>query len=158
MFACSSEVESRLPTARLLIPVAFQPVKKAPYVIFPMSHPRLGVSNMWFKLLTPQGRYLPMYSFSSEYSPLDTGPNMIVFSSYPISCGPFLQIWLYVSLAASLQSVFSEDCSTLRCMSEVFVGYVSSTYFFAIYIDIPLLFVVHSPNHVQLFATLWTAT
>ena len=34
VFPCSSEVESRLPTAPLLIPVAFQPVKKAhlPYV------------------------------------------------------------------------------------------------------------------------------
>ena len=52
-----------------------------------------------------------VFSFSSEYSPLGTGPNMIVFCSYPVSCGPFLQIWLYMSLAASLQSVFSENCS-----------------------------------------------
>ena len=53
VFACSSEVESRLTTAPLLIPVTFQPVKKAP---------RLVVPNMWFKLLTPHGRSLPMYS------------------------------------------------------------------------------------------------
>lgn len=104
-----------------------------------MSHPRLGVPNMWFKLLTFQGRSLPMYSpFSLWYSPWALVPTMIVFPSYPASCGHFLKIWLYLSLAASLQSVFSENYSTLRCMSEVIVGQVSSTSFFTIWIDSPL--------------------
>ena len=114
VFACFSEVESRLPIAPLLIPVAFQPVKKSP---------RLVVPNMWFKLLTSHGRSLQMYSpFSSEYSPLGTGPNMIVFHSYPVSCGPFLQIWLYIWVLLPVCSQFSvkiapENCSPAKKQS-----------------------------------------
>ena len=47
---------------------------------------------------------------------------LLYFPSYPILCGSFLQPWLYKSLSASLQLVFSENCSTSRCIFDVFMG------------------------------------
>ena len=44
------------------------------------------------------------------------------FSSYPITCIPFLQPCLYRSPSACFQLAFSENYSTRRCIFDVFVG------------------------------------
>ena len=46
----------------------------------------------------------------------------LFFPSYVITCVFFLQPWLYRSPYASFQVVFSENCSTCRCIFDVFVG------------------------------------
>ena len=46
---------------------------------------------------------------------------LLLFPSYLSLCGPFLQPWLYMSFPVNLQFVFSEKCSTWRCIFDVFV-------------------------------------
>ena len=48
--------------------------------------------------------------------------HVCLFLSYSILCVSFLQPWLYKSLSASLQLVFSENCFTCRCIFDVFMG------------------------------------
>ena len=45
----------------------------------------------------------------------------------PDSCGFSVQPWLYRSLSASLQLIFSENCSTFRCLLMCLCGEVSFT-------------------------------
>ena len=45
----------------------------------------------------------------------------LLFPSYPIPCGSFLQLLLFRILSARLQLIFSENCSTCRCIFDVFV-------------------------------------
>ena len=90
----------------------------------------LGRSAQWFSPLTPQGGSLSLCNSpsSSVYPPRGVGPDLITsLPSYPITCKTFLQTWLYKSLSASLQFVFSENCSTCRCIFDVSWGEVSST-------------------------------
>ena len=46
---------------------------------------------------------------------------LFFFPSYPITCVRFLQPWSYRSLSASFLLFFSENCSTCRCISDVFM-------------------------------------
>ena len=47
---------------------------------------------------------------------------LLLFPSCPISHVSFLQPWLYRSLSASFQLVFSENFSTCRYIFNVFMG------------------------------------
>ena len=80
--------------------------------------------SMWFSPLTPQGGSPNLCnSPSCVYPAKDASPDPITsLHFYPIPCGSFLQSWLYNSLSASLQFVFSENCSTCRCIFDVFMG------------------------------------
>ena len=51
---------------------------------------------------------------------------LLLFPSYLILCGSFLQLWLKGSLSAGIQLVFSENCCMYRFIFDVFVGQVSS--------------------------------
>ena len=83
--------KSRLCTALLLVPLAFQPAKG---LVCPVSDPRTGVPNMWLNQLTPQGRSPLMYSpFSFEFPPSRTGPDLITsFPFLPDSMWIFLTV------------------------------------------------------------------
>ena len=80
--------------------------------------------SMWFSPLTPQGGSPNLCnSPSCVYPAKDASPDPITsLHFYPIPCGSFLQRWLDNSLSASLQFVFSENCSTCRCIFDVFMG------------------------------------
>ena len=88
-----------------------------------MLDPKAGVLSMWLKPLIPQGGSPPAYSpLSSESPRRGTGPDLISPLPYlPNSMWIFLQSWLYKSLSTSLWLVFSENCSTCRCIYHVFV-------------------------------------
>ena len=74
------------------------------------SLPRIGLclSNLSFPLSS-----LPGVQILTQ---------MLLFPSYSIPCVSFLQPWLYRSPPASFQFVFSENCSTCRCILDMFMG------------------------------------
>ena len=65
-FTHSSRVESRLPTALLLVPLAFQPAKGS---LLPCVRSQ-GWNTQYVAQSTPQGRFLHVYSFFFPLSPL----------------------------------------------------------------------------------------
>ena len=79
-----------------------------------------------FSLLTPRGSSPPrVISLSTPGAQVPTWS--LFFLSYQITCGSFVQPWLYRSLSASLQLIFSEKCSTSRCIWVCLCGEVSFT-------------------------------
>ena len=120
--AHSSGLEFWFSTALLLVLLVFKPAKG---LVFPVSYSRAGVPNVWFELLTLQGGSLCPCNHSPLLGPLlgVQAPNpSLHFPSYLTLCVSFLQPWLYKSLPASLRFVFSENCSTCRCIFGVFGG------------------------------------
>lgn len=106
----SSGAESRLPTALILVSSAFQSGKGA-HFSFVELQPR--APNMWLEPLNFRDSLCPCISFSSESPPRD--PRLLLFISYLI---------LYVasySRSDSLQLVSSENCSTCRCIFNMFM-------------------------------------
>ena len=121
MCACFSQVESSLHTALLVVPLSLQ---LATGLIFPVLVPRVGAPVCGSNHSLP-GRISFPYNF---HFPLSLLPGAqvwsLLFPSYLILCGSFLQSWLYSSLSTNLQLVFSENCPTYRCIFDVFVGEV----------------------------------
>ena len=113
MCACFSQVESRLHTALLLVPLSLQ---LSTGLIFPVLVPRVGAPVCGSNHSLP-GRISFLYNF---HFPLSLLPGAqvwsLLFPSYLILCGSFLQSWLYSSLSTNLQLVFSENCSAYRCI------------------------------------------
>ena len=116
---CSSQVESRLPTALLLVLAVLQrglsPLGRTPG----LGHPICGLN-----LSLPRAGVCPSI-LPFPLSPLPGAQvltQLIFFPSEPIICVSFLQPWLYRSLSASFQLVFHDNCSTCRHILDVFVG------------------------------------
>ena len=91
----------------VLSPPHRSPGLRCPVCGLTYSLPRAGVypSNLPFPLSFLPGAQVPTQS--------------LFFPSYPIVCVSFLQPWLYRS-PVSFQLVFSENCSTCRCIFDVF--------------------------------------
>ena len=124
--ACSSQLESRLPTALLLVPLAHQPAKGAG---LPCIGPQGWGPSVWLEPLT-QGESLLMYwIFPPDTPHRVTGPNLITSL-------PFLpsSVWIFLTALVVLESLcqfpvsFSENYSTYinEWMLDVFMWVVSS--------------------------------
>ena len=110
-------VESRLLIALLLVPAFLLLAKCAclPCADTTPGPERLarGSHGSFFRA----NLYLCILPFSWRPLPRTHVPMLSVFSpSYRIMCASFLQPWLHRSLSASFQLVFSETCSTCRCI------------------------------------------
>lgn len=90
----SSLLESRLPTAFMLVLLALQPRE-----LFFLG-PRSGVLYMGLKPVTPP--VIPLL-FLSPFPGAQVPTRLVLFSSYPVLCGSFLQLWLYRSLSVNLR-------------------------------------------------------
>ena len=66
----------------------------------------------------PCNHPFPLSPFPGAYIPTQS----LLFFFYLIMCVSFLQPWLYKSVSASFQLVFSENCSTCRCIFVMFMG------------------------------------
>lgn len=83
----------------------------------------------WDAQIVAQPTYSPEWgstcrpSLVSRSLPFNTGLHMMppLFLSYRITWGAFLQLWLYSS-SSRFPLVFCENCSTLRCIFDVFLG------------------------------------
>ena len=110
-------MEPRLLIAVLLVP-AFLPLAKGaclscvgrtpgPECVVCGSHSSFFRANL----------YLCILPFSRRPLPGTHAPTLSLFSPfYRSMCASFLQPCLHRSLSASFQSVFSETCSTCRCI------------------------------------------
>ena len=91
-------------------------------------------SNMWLGLLTPQSW---LHSFLLVLLSPVPGARVLtwslLFSFYLIPFGTFLPSWMSLSLSANIQLVFIENCSTYRCIFDVFMGVVNYVSYFAIF-------------------------
>lgn len=72
--------------------------------------------------------------FSSSWA---GGHNLCLFPVLPASVEAFVQVWVYKNSSASFQLVFCENCSTCRCVFDVFVGRD----------ELLLCHLDHPPNH-----------
>ena len=119
--ACSSRVQFQFLTLPLPVPLVFRAVNGDS----PSSRPYS--SGLWFQHLTPQGGTQSMQSSllcALIGVPIPTWS--LPFSSCLIPCISFLQAWLYNSLSARCQFVFSKSCSRYRYIFDMFVRKVSS--------------------------------
>ena len=79
----------------------------------------------------------------------------LLFPSFPIPCGSFLQPWLYRSLSVSFQLVFSENAPCVCVFLMCSWGEVSSKYSnYAIYLFTLLLWVKNVACHISKQRTL----
>ena len=76
------------------------------------------------------------FAISSEFLPRVWVLVLLLCPSCLIPYGSFLQLWLYRSLSASLQLVFTESCSTRRCIFDVFVGGGKFSVFLLYHLDL----------------------
>lgn len=88
---------------------------------------------------SPGKVFRPVSSLSSSVSPsrVQVLSQLLLFPSYLILCGSFLQTWFYK--AVCLQFVFSEDCSTCRCIFDMFVSVGKLCVLLLCHLDIPSL-------------------
>ena len=84
------------------------------------SDPRTGVPSLQPSLLSPQGRCLCSFSFSTAGA---LSPTLLLFfPSYPIICTTFLHSGLYKSPSAIFQLVFNENHLLCRYVFDMFLG------------------------------------
>ena len=112
-YVCSSQIESKLPKALLLVPL---PIQLAKGTELPSVRPQGWCTQNMASTAHSQGSPLLSPLPGAQVPTLSP-----LFPSYPILYGSFLQPWLYRSLSATLQLVFSENFSTCRCIFEVFM-------------------------------------
>ena len=116
---CSSGAEFRLLTAPLLVPVVLQPAKGA---LLPCIGPQDWGAQSGSHFSLPRAGVCP------RILPVPLGPSQGQ-RSQP-NCFSFLHTWLHVYLSYSLGCigvlcqlvVFSENCSTYRCIFDVFMS------------------------------------
>ena len=80
--------------------------------------------------------------FTAPFQVCQSCPDAFMFLSYPVTWGSFLRLRLYKKSSASFQLVFCENCSTCRCIFDVFVwggGGSSTSFYSAILVSASLL-------------------
>lgn len=114
--ACSSWVQFQFLTLFLSVPLVFRAVNGDS----PSSRPYS--SALWFQGLTAHGGHsLYESSLLCALIGVPTPTWTLPFSSCLIPCVSFLQPWLYNSLSARCQFVFSKSCSRYRYIFDMFV-------------------------------------
>lgn len=104
-----------------LYPLVFTVAKE---IIFPVSDPRPQCPICGLNCLVPREVIYPCHTPTplplSVFPPVARVPTwLLLFPSYVILYGCFLQPWLYKSLPASLQLVFRENFSICCCIFDV---------------------------------------
>ena len=91
---------------------------------FLVLNPRDREPSNWFQLVIPQEGPLGLCALPS-LRPLSEGAgsctDLLPFPCSSVSRASFFHLWLWKSLNASLQFVFSENCSTRRYIFDVLV-------------------------------------
>lgn len=110
----SSWAESKLLTALLLVSVALRPAKGS-------CLPCVGSQSSDAQYMA-QSAHFPEWISTHIFSIFQVIQVwLLLFLSYSIPCVSFLQTLLYRSLSDSFQLVFNENCSTCRCISDLFM-------------------------------------
>lgn len=118
----SSCTKSKLPTDLLSVPRALQPAKGTHLLVFAVSDQRTGAPSVSLKSLTLRADLIFVWVFPRAAQVLTWS---LLFLSTWFCSGlsySIANLQLVFSLFANLQLVFSENCSTGRCIFDVFVG------------------------------------